>query len=141
MTTTLEDLIRLAQFASYNDERKAFFKKHAMKFMRDVAKDWGLAKGQYDARFNPGGIAVSGDAILHTDNLYLHLNDFGFYWRKCDGRTAYSSRNYPNRQASGLLLTAKELVAEIQREVMDYSPKLLDEQEAHNQIDQTFFSV
>jgi hypothetical protein len=111
MATTLEDLVHIAQSAHYNDERKALYKKHAIKFVRTVAKALGLAKGTYDARFNAGGIAVSGDAILHTDDFYVHINDFGVYWRKCHGRKDYTGEH--NRQFTSLNLTAGQVAREI----------------------------
>ena len=89
MKSTIGSLIIQAQGASYNDENKQEWKKDGLRFMRAVAKELGLAKGTYDVRFCAGGIAVSGDCILHSEGLYLHLNDFGFYWRTVKGRKDY----------------------------------------------------
>lgn len=75
---------------SYNPVLKAAFRVEAMKALRALANAMELPKGSYDVRFNPGGIAVSGDAILHTENVYVHLSKFfsgrEVYYRKCKGR-------------------------------------------------------
>jgi hypothetical protein len=54
----------------------------------------GLKKGEFDIRWNPGGIAVSGDHTLHTDKIYVAFHDNlqtgCFYWRTCKGRKDYT---------------------------------------------------
>jgi len=90
MSTNPNTLVALARCSGYNEQNKAKFKKLSLSFMRKLAKHLGLSKDSYSIRFNPGGIAVSGDAILHHDRFYVHLNDFGGYWRTCKGRTDYT---------------------------------------------------
>lgn len=61
--------------------------------LRDVARAMGLDKDQYDLRFNPGGIAVWGEVILHTDILYIQASygcDLGVLVRTCKGRKDYT---------------------------------------------------
>ena len=61
--------------------------------LRKVAHELGLAKGQYDLRFNPGGIAVWGEVTLHTDSLYIQASygcDLGVLVRTCKGRKDYT---------------------------------------------------
>lgn len=51
--------------------------------------------GQANVRFNAAGIAVSGDAILHADDIYISFNADGtcglaIMYRACKGRRNYS---------------------------------------------------
>ena len=60
-----------------------------------LAKALGLARGQYEIRWNPGGIGVSGDDRLHAERLNVAMDDncgrFGsFYYRSCKGRKDYT---------------------------------------------------
>ena len=55
----------------------------------------------YDLRSNEGGIAVSGEVILHSDHLYVHASqpatgwDTGVMFRSCEGRRDYTGgRNH-----------------------------------------------
>ena len=64
-----------------------------MTLLRQVAKHLGLPKGTFEVRFNPGGIAVSGDATLHGENIYITLNadmGLGVLVRTCKGRKDYT---------------------------------------------------
>lgn len=91
------DLIRFATLTSrsgYNDELKEDYRKLGRKILKAIVELVGLKKGEYDIRWNPGGIAVSGDHTLHTDKFYLALHDNcgtgWFYWRTCKGRKDYT---------------------------------------------------
>ncbi len=110
MKLTIGSLIIQAQNAAGDHLNKMEFKKDSKKFLRDAAKQLELIKGSYDIRYNEGGIACSGDAILHSDGLYLHLNDFGFYWRVVKGRKDYKGEY--NRQ-SQTHYTAEQLANSI----------------------------
>lgn len=90
MSANPNTLVSLARCSGYNEENKAKFKKLSLSFMRKLAKYLNLPKGSYSIRFNPGGIAVSGDAILHHDSFYVWLNDFGGCWRTCKGQKDYT---------------------------------------------------
>lgn len=83
-------LVRLGRLAPYNEGMKAAFKKESMSFLRSLAKCLQLQKGDYSIRFNPGGIAVSGDATLHHNNFYLTISESGSYWRTCKGQKDYT---------------------------------------------------
>ena len=78
----------------YNDTKKKKFKSESMKYLRTLAKILDLPKSSYEIRFNAGGIAVSGDAILHHDNFYINIShgfcveSFGFF-RKVKGQLDY----------------------------------------------------
>ena len=85
--------------ASYNETKKAQFKKDAMALLRKVVKLLGLEKGTYDLRYNPAGIACSGDATLHGEDIYVSFNLDVCEWvlvRTCKGRKDYTGG--PNRQ-------------------------------------------
>ena len=90
--------------ASYNEANKTKFKREGMSLLRKVVKILGLEKGTYDLRYNAGGIAVSGDCTLHTDNFYVRFNLDCCDWvlvRTCKSRKDYTggmNRQYPLRQ-------------------------------------------
>lgn len=84
--------------ASYNETAKVKFKRESMALLRKVVKALGLVKGAYDLRYNPAGIACSGDATLHTDYIYVSFNLDVCDWvlvRTCKGRKDYTGG--PNR--------------------------------------------
>lgn len=90
------DLIELASLngrCSYEDANKASFRRLALRLLKEVAEIMGLNKGTCDIRYNPGGIAVSGDATLHGEKVYVSLNADGFSGgilvRSCKGRKDY----------------------------------------------------
>lgn len=85
-------ICELAALSGYNEETKAQYKKLSLKFLRSLAKKLSLPKGTYSIRFNPGGIAVSGDAILHHDKFYISFGGYGAYWRECNGQKDYSGK-------------------------------------------------
>jgi hypothetical protein len=94
---TSKDLVRLATLAGsseYNEARKKEFQLLGGRTLKELAFRIGLKPEEYDIRWNPGGIAVSGDHILHTDKLYVALHDNcgtgWFYWRTCQGKKDYS---------------------------------------------------
>jgi len=85
--------------ASYNETTKTQFKKDAMALLRKVVRILGLSKGTYDLRYNPAGIACSGDATLHGEDFYVSFNLDVCEWvlvRTCEGRKDYTGG--PNRQ-------------------------------------------
>lgn len=94
---TTKDFSRLALLASssgYNEARKKEFQLLGRRALKELASRIGLKQGEYEIRWNPGGIAVSGDHILHTDKLYVALHDNTgtgwFYWRTCKGRNDHT---------------------------------------------------
>lgn len=62
--------------------------------LRAIAKADGLQSGQYDVRYNPGGTAVKGDGVLHSDDLYVSVSPDcagpGVLVRNCKGRKDYT---------------------------------------------------
>jgi len=78
--------------------KKEEFHKKARKSLREVAKQFGLEKGQYDLRTNKAGIAVFGETTLHTERLYIQVGGSlpTILYRLCDGRKDYASLKYQN---------------------------------------------
>lgn len=91
--TKLRSLITLIGLTPYDYFHKEEYRRLGRSILRQLAKDMGLQKGEFDIRWNPGGVAVSGDHTLHTDKIYVafhdNLNLGWFYWRKCHGRKDY----------------------------------------------------
>lgn len=54
---------------------KNYFHTEGKRFLRDLAKEVGIPEGTYDIRSNKGGMAVSGEVILHSDRLYVKLHE------------------------------------------------------------------
>lgn len=97
MKVTKAELARfvdLTSGASYDERKKNIYRNLGRKLLKRLVEIMGLQKGEYDLRWNPGGIAVSGDHTLHTDWFYLSLDDnLGsgwFYYRTVKGRKDYS---------------------------------------------------
>ena len=102
-TTELNEFKRLTSTCGYDHSgdgesgpglKKQRYKNLGRKILRYIAQEMGLKEGEYEIRWNPGGIAVSGDHTLHTTKVYLHLSDnLGsgwFYYRSCNGLRDYS---------------------------------------------------
>lgn len=89
-------LTQLYVNAPYNPETKAAYLKLGTKLLRALAKEMELPKGTYSVRTSEGGIAVSGECILHSDHLYLQINNSysapgpAIMYRTCKGRKDYS---------------------------------------------------
>lgn len=86
---------------SYNPKGKAAFHRTAKAALTELAKALGLREGEYDLRSNQGGIAVSGEVILHGDQLYVQVSQSvlgpgsEILYRKCRGRNDYTGfRNH-----------------------------------------------
>ena len=82
--------------ASYDADRKRLFHSQARRLLLDLAASLGFAPDAYDLRSNQGGIAVSGEATLHGDRLYVQVSqpatgsDTGILFRSCEGRRDYT---------------------------------------------------
>ena len=112
----LKTAITLAANASYDYHTKEAWRAKGLAVLRRLAKDLGLAKGTYDIRFNAGGIAVSGDAILHSDTIYIHLGascvcDDAGYARKVKSRKDYTGERNISipKNYDGLLRIARAI--------------------------------
>lgn len=113
----VDDLIRLtAQPISYNPTRKRAFHKLAKAVMQALVTELGFPDGTYSIRYNPGGVAVSGETILHSDDLYVMFSQTPtipaeFMWRTCNGRADY--RGDDNRWTQWARLRDIEAVAKM----------------------------
>lgn len=108
--------VQKAKLAPYNEEYKAEYKRFALSVLRAIARDLQLAKESYSIRFNPGGIAVSGDATLHSNWFYLTICEVGVMWRTCEGQKDYHGG--PNQWAIGFgrpESDQKQIVEQIKR--------------------------
>ena len=80
---------------AYNEPRKHLFHREARKRLKALAEALCLKRHEFDIRSNKGGIAVSGEAILHAENLYVQIcqpataGDSGILIRTCKGRGDY----------------------------------------------------
>ena len=84
----------------YDSDRKAAFQKEAKHLLRRLASALNLAWSDYDLRYNAGGIAVSGEATLHSDECYIQVSQSCMrgsevLYRRCHGRKDYTGeRNH-----------------------------------------------
>lgn len=77
----------------YNEEAKQAGRRKGRRLLKKVADLLGLQKGEYDLRWNPGGVAVWGETTLHTDKVYVQYQehcDLGLLIRTCKGRKDYT---------------------------------------------------
>ena len=77
---------------SYEPDRKRRFHATARARLKHLANLLSFAPGEFDVRSNQGGIAVSGEIILHHVSVYVQIcqpatrADSGILIRTCDGR-------------------------------------------------------
>lgn len=100
-STEINALLALLGKCGYNDTNKAQFKRLSMRLLRELRKELGI---NADIRYNPAGVACSGDATLHGDDIYVSFNADFLDWilvRKCCGRKDYTgghNQQYSFRQ-------------------------------------------
>ena len=84
----IEKLIKLQGQCGYNDSNKREFRRLGTKLARALRAEL-VPEGTAEVRFNAGGIAVSGDVILHCPTMYLRFNadgmGLGIMYRHCNG--------------------------------------------------------
>lgn len=74
---------------------KEDFHKQGQVFLKGLAMALGLVAGTYEVRSNKGGIAVSGEVTLHSEDIYLQLSESStgpgvqVLYRTCNGRKDY----------------------------------------------------
>lgn len=88
----------LKQNLSYNYEAKEKFHRAARAVCARIAQTLGLAKDSYEIRSNKGGIAVSGEVTLHSEEFYIQFSQHCFgktsiMYRKVNGRKDYTGGN------------------------------------------------
>lgn len=98
-------LIALAKRGvSYDADAKATFHAEGRKAIKRLAASLGLARGSHQVRSCQGGIAVAGEIILHSDQIYVQLSiglmgrGHDVMFRRVEGRNDYTGG--PNHWAS-----------------------------------------
>jgi hypothetical protein len=77
----------------YDEKRKKAKATLLKSQLKKVAVEMGLEPTEYDLRFTAGGIAVWGEATLHSDTIYIQASygcDLGVLVRSCQGRKDYT---------------------------------------------------
>ncbi len=59
---------------TYDAEAKTAFHREAKSSLRALARELGFGPDDYDLRSNYGGIAVSGEITLHSDQAYIQIS-------------------------------------------------------------------
>jgi hypothetical protein len=59
---------------AYDPGAKRQFHRHAQRQLKLLAAALDLTEEEYDLRSNEGGIAISGEIILHADWLYVQVS-------------------------------------------------------------------
>ena len=59
---------------AYDEAAKALFHDEGRRALQRLADALGLERGAYDLSSNKGGIAVSGEATLHGEDIYVQLS-------------------------------------------------------------------
>lgn len=116
-----------ARGVDHDEQAKAMFHAEGRRAMQRLADTLLLDKGTYDIRSNKGGIAVSGEITLHTDEAYVQLS-LGFLgeghevmFRRVRGRHDFSGDW--NRWASVQeLLAPDDFAARLRRELKMTEP-------------------
>jgi hypothetical protein len=86
---------------AYDGEQKKTFHQQARVALRALAKELRLSLNSFDVRSCVGGIAVSGEIVLHGETIYIQVcqpatgADSGILIRTCEGRRDYEGgRNH-----------------------------------------------
>lgn len=95
---SLREFVKTAQTVdlSYNHGAKERWHRLARQLAKALAAKLGLNKGEYDIRYNRGGIAVSGETYLHANDIYIQIDvscfgpSRGFMYRSCKGQKDYT---------------------------------------------------
>jgi hypothetical protein len=87
-------ILRAMKTVSYNAERKKKFHQLGRYVLQQLVAELQFTAGSYEIRHNQAGLAVSGEIILHHDNLYVQFSQSAvagcFMWRTCKSRRDYT---------------------------------------------------
>ena len=64
----------LSEDLGYASERKRAFHQEAVRLLRQLGHALGLKAAEFDVRWNEGGVAVSGEAMLYSDRVWLQVS-------------------------------------------------------------------
>ena len=97
MTTMSErdirDMIQAGKNAPYNSIKKAVFQCMSLRLLRQVRDMLRLTPDNCRVSYNAGGIAVSGESVLHSDHVYIQVSGFsdtGVMVRAVSGQKDYT---------------------------------------------------
>jgi len=86
---------------AYDGAQKKLFHQKGRAALRSLAKELRLPPNSFDIRRCLGGVAVSGEIILHGERIYIQISqpatgaDSGVLIRSCNGRRDYEGgRNH-----------------------------------------------
>lgn len=93
--TEIKKIIRIGKtFSGYDETTKSEFHRLGKKYLKRLASIMELGAGEFTIRSNKGGIAVLGEVILHSNNLYIHVGgSYGnerFYYRCVKGQRDFT---------------------------------------------------
>jgi hypothetical protein len=83
-------LTELIGNCGYNEANKSKFWALSTKLLRTLAHELAITT---DIRYNPGGIAVGGEAVLHSEDIYVMISadtDVGILYRTCRGTSDFA---------------------------------------------------
>lgn len=99
MCKNMQRLVELLDYAKgeycYDADRKTEYKKVSMAVLRKLAKMLCLQKGTFKVSFCRGGAAVWGEAILHSNSVYIQIftnfsgGESCVLYRTCEGQKDY----------------------------------------------------
>ena len=86
---------------AYDGAQKKLYHARGRAALRALARELRLPPNSFDVRSCPGGVAVSGEIILHGESIYIQISqpatgaDSGVLIRSCNGRRDYEGgRNH-----------------------------------------------
>lgn len=125
----------MSQPIGYDGDRKALFKKEAMRLLRRLARALNLERSNYDLRYNAGGVAVSGEATLHADECYVQISQScmkgsEILYRRCNGREDYAGEQNHFAPAAALC-EPESLARRIHHELQLTSPAPTADENGH----------
>ena len=114
---------------AYNAERKKLFHGEARRALTALADALGYERRDFDLRSNQGGIAVSGEVTLHSDEAYIQVScdcrGGRVLFRRCRNRRDYCGD--PNHFATiDELTNPTQLAARICSELRLSTPAIAD---------------
>ncbi len=112
---------------AYDSDGKKLFHSEGRRALKALSDALGYDRGDYDLRANQGGIAVSGEITLHSDEAYIQLSCNGrggeIMYRRCRGRNDYTGeRNH--HAAMREVTTPSTLAARICRDLRLETPTI-----------------
>ncbi len=64
----------LSEDLGYDPERKKAFRQEALRLLRQLGTALGLARSEFDVQWNEGGPAVSGEAFLFAEMVWVQVS-------------------------------------------------------------------